>query len=418
MTATDQPTLCDADPSALKMQDALDNILQHCSEITAEQSVDITDAMHRISAENIKATLSVPPFRSSAMDGYAYRHAEGTQPLNIVGKSLAGHPFEGQIPPYACVRITTGAAVPDDADTVVMQENVSVSEQVIRIETPPSPNFNVRKIGSDHAAGQLLLSAGITLKAAEIALLASHGINNIAVKRKLRVAILSTGDELHSAGEPLKPGGIYDSNRALLISMLQTPAIECLDAGICSDNLESITAAFKIIENADVVISTGGVSVGDADFVRSALETVGTLAMWKIAMKPGRPLTFGKLNSGALFFGLPGNPVSAAITCLFFVKPALDSLLGKATKDLITVTATLDTDLRKLAGRVEYQRGILSGNALDGYRVATTGLQDSHVLTSLHKANCLVELPLSSTGAEAGEAVKTIPFSSIGDNLL
>ncbi len=352
------------------------------------------------------------------MDGYAYRHAEGAQPLTIVGTSLAGHPFEGKIPPNACVRITTGAAVPDDADTVVMQENVTVVEQIVRIDTPPTNTFNVRNIGSDHTAGQKLLSAGVPLKAAEIALLASHGFSKINVKRKLQVAVLSTGDELHPAGEPLKPGGIYDSNRALLISMLQSPAIECVDAGICLDNIDTIKAAFKTIENADAVISTGGVSVGDADFVRTALQTSGTLAMWKIAMKPGRPLTFGKLSSGALFFGLPGNPVSAAITCLFFVKPALDSLLGKPAKDLITITATLDTNLRKLAGRVEYQRGVLSGNANEGYRVSTTGLQDSHVLTSLHKANCLVELPLSSTGAEAGDTVTTIPFSSIGDNLL
>ena len=418
MTSADQPTLCDADPSALKMQDALDKILAHCSQVTSTELVDTSNAMHRVTAVDINATLSVPPFRSSAMDGYAYRHAEGSEPLSIVGTSLAGHPYEGQIPRNACVRITTGAAVPDDADTVVMQENVEVSEQIVNVKIPPTPNFNVRNIGSDHLAGQPLLSTGISIKAAEIALLASHGFDQIRVKRKLRVAVLSTGDELHRAGETLKPGGIYDSNRALLISMLQSPAIECLDAGICTDDIKSLKAAFNKIDGADIVITTGGVSVGDADFVRTALETSGEIAMWKIAMKPGRPLTFGKLDSSALFFGLPGNPVSAAITCLFFVKPTLDTLLGKATKELITVSAILDTDLRKLAGRVEYQRGILSGNAADGYRVTTTGLQDSHVLTSLQRANCLVELPLLSTGSDAGDTVTTIPFSSIGDNLI
>ncbi len=379
-------------------------------------------AMHRVSAADIVADISVPPFRSSAMDGYAFKHAEGKAALNIVGSSLAGHPYTGDIPANGCVRITTGACVPDDTDTVVMQENTTVSSAVLQINTLPVHGFNVRAVGSDHSAGSLLLCSGTTLKAPEIALLVSHGINKVTVRKPLTVSVISTGDELHDAnttpGAKLKLGGIYDSNRALLINMLQSPAVQCIDSGICEDSIDSISAAFAQSDNADIVISTGGVSVGDADFVKDALAQTGELAMWKIAMKPGRPLTFGKLNSGAVFFGLPGNPVSAAVTCLFFVKPALRYMQGQALNDIITIEATVDSDLRKLPGRIEYQRGVLSGNAADGYEVSTTGLQDSHVLSSLHKANCFVELPLDSQGANAGSTVTVIPFSAIGDNLI
>ena len=379
-------------------------------------------AMHRVSASDIVADISVPPFRSSAMDGYAFKHAQGDAALTIIGSSLAGHPYNGDIPDTACIRITTGACVPNDADTVVMQENTTVSSDTLHINKLPVLGFNIREVGSDHTVGTLLLSAGTTLKAPEIALLASHGINKVTVRKPLTVSVLSTGDELHDASTnpsaKLQHGGIYDSNRALLINMLQSPAIQCIDSGICADSLDSIASTFEQSTDADVVISTGGVSVGDADFVRDALAQTGELAMWKIAMKPGRPLTFGKLNSGAVFFGLPGNPVSAAVTCLFFVKPALRRMLGQSENEMITINATVDSDLRKLPGRIEYQRGVLSGNAADGYQVSTTGLQDSHVLTSLHKANCFVELPLDSQGADAGSTVTVIPFSAIGDNLI
>ena len=422
MTPADKNCASDADPSALSMQEALNKILALCTPPERTEVIDVATAMHRVCASDIVADISVPPFRSSAMDGYAIKHAQGEVTLDIVGSSLAGHPYNGSIPDNSCVRITTGACVPDDADTVVMQENTTVSSNTLQINKLPVLGFNVRDIGSDHTAGELLLSAGTELKAAEIALLASHGFSKVTVGKPLLVSVISTGDELHDASNnpdaKLKHGGIYDSNRALLINMLQSPAIQCIDSGICSDSLDSIASAFDQSADADLVISTGGVSVGDADFVKDALAQTGELAMWKIAMKPGRPLTFGKLNSGAVFFGLPGNPVSAAVTCLFFVKPALRSMQGQQPDEIITIEATVDSDLSKLPGRIEYQRGILSGSAAAGYQVATTGLQDSHVLTSLHKANCFVELPLDSQGADAGSTVTVIPFSAIGDNLI
>jgi len=422
MTPADKNCANDADPSALSMQEALDKILALCTAPDQTETIDVMTVMHRVSASDIYADISVPPFRSSAMDGYAFKHAQGEVALTIIGSSLAGHPFNGDIPDNSCVRITTGACVPDDADTVVMQENTTVSSGILHINELPEHGFNVRDIGSDHAAGALLLSAGTELKAPEIALLASHGFNKVTVRKPLAVSVISTGDELHDArtnpGAELEHGGIYDANRALIINMLQSPAVQCTDSGICADSLEAITAAFDQSAGADLVISTGGVSVGDADFVRDALAKTGELAMWKIAMKPGRPLTFGKLNSGAVFFGLPGNPVSAAVTCLFFVKPALRRMQGLRSKKLITIEARMDSNLRKLPGRIEYQRGVLSGNAADGYRVSTTGLQDSHVLTSLQKANCFIELPLNSRGADVGSTVTVLPFSAIGDNLI
>jgi len=351
-TPTDASCASDADPSALSMQQALTKILALCASCEPTEAINAMNAMHRVCAVDINADISVPPFRSSAMDGYAFKHAHGDQPLTIIGTSLAGHPFIGDIPNDACVRITTGACVPDSADTVVMQENTTASNNTLVINKLPVCGFNVRAVGSDHRAGDQLLSAGTQLNAPEIALLASHGIQKVTVRKPLTVAVISTGDELHEAGSALSPGGIYDSNRALLINMLQTPAIQCVDLGICKDSVESITTAFANANDADVVISTGGVSVGDADFVKDALAQTGELAMWKIAMKPGRPLTFGKLNTGALFFGLPGNPVSAAVTGLFFVKPALRRLLGLQEQELVTVEATVDSDLRKLPGRV------------------------------------------------------------------
>lgn len=420
MTPADKNCASDADPSALSMQEALEKILALCEVPDQTEIIDVKAAMHRVSASDTFANISVPPFRSSAMDGYAFKHAQGEDALTIIGSSLAGHPFNGDLPDNSCIRITTGACVPNDADTVVMQENTTVSSGILQINKLPVHGFNVRDIGSDQPAGTLLLSAGTELKAPEIALLASHGFDKVTVRKPLVVSVISTGDELHDAGNEteanLKPGGIYDANRALLINMLQSPAVQCTDSGICTDSLDAITAAFDQTAGSDLVITSGGVSVGDADFVKDALAKTGEIAMWKIAMKPGRPLTFGKLSSGAVFFGLPGNPVSAAITCLFFVKPALRSMQGLRPKELITIEARIDSNLYKLPGRIEYQRGVLAGNAADGYRVSTTGLQDSHVLTSLHKANCLIELPLDSQGAEAGSTVTVIPFSAIGDN--
>jgi len=236
------------------------------------------------------------------------------------------------------------------------------------------------------------------------------------VVRKIKVAIFSTGDELVEAGEKIPAGCIVDANRALLSGLLCKPSIEILDLGIVKDSEDALQNAFADARKADVVISSGGVSVGDADFVRTVLEQHGTLQLWKIAMKPGRPLTFGKLSEQQPYFGLPGNPVSAAVTCVMFVIPAIRRMLDQPTSILPKMSAKLNSHISKLPGRIEYQRGLLQLQDDGQWVVTTTGLQDSHVISSLHKANCFVELGVDSNGAKLGEDVTVVPFQLFGDS--
>jgi len=307
------------------------------------------------------------------MDGYAYRHAEGAHTLSVSARSLAGHPSDDQAQTNECHRITTGARVPDFADTVVQQENVEINDNNLVIKQHPIQGFHVRPAGSDSEKGSLLMRAGQRLAAAQIACLHSHGIVEITVLRRVEVAVFSTGDELVNAGGELKTGQIYDANRALLSALLESPAVNVTDFGIVEDSVPALEKVLTQCASADVVISSGGVSVGDADFVRPVLEKTGDLHMWKIAMKPGRPLTFGLLNKHQPYFGLPGNPVSAALTCIMFVMPALQTLLQQTTLQLPRINAKLTSELKKLPGRVEYQRGVLSNNDSGEWIVTTTG---------------------------------------------
>jgi len=240
----------------------------------------------------------------------------------------------------------------------------------------------------------------------------------INVFRKIKVAVFSTGDELVDAGDSLPVGGIYDANRALLTALLSGPSVEVYDVGIVEDSIDALHRAFAKCNGADLILSSGGVSVGDADYVRPVLERIGTLHVWKIAVKPGRPLTFGLLNKNQPYFGLPGNPVSAAVTCLFFVQSALRQLLHQKPIELPRIEAQLSSPLKKLPGRVEYQRGRLEQTPSGIWQVSTTGLQDSHVISSLHHANCFIELGFDNAGVKAGEAVAVIPFAHFNDSIL
>ena len=408
----------DADPNAISIADAQARIYAALSVITGTESVPAQRAKGRVLAENVMARTNVPPFRSSAMDGYAFRHIDGLIPLTVTGKSLAGHPGTDRLASGACHYITTGARVPDDADTVVMQENTRREGDLLHITQLPVNGYNVRAAGSDSQKNAVLMQAGVTVRAAEQGLLAAHGVTHIEVRRRLRVAVFSTGDELCEAGELLKPGQIYDTNRALLLSLLDQAAIELTDLGIRPDNIDALKKALDDAGNADLLISSGGVSVGDADHMRPVLDEHGHINLWKIAMKPGRPLAFGFTKPMQAWFGLPGNPVSSAVTCLLFVLPAIRRLLGQSAIELPAIKAKISSRLSKLPGRAEYQRGILHRNADDEWCVTTTGLQDSHVLTSLHKANCLVELAVDSTGAEPGDMVSTIPFAHLGEPIM
>ena len=418
MTKANQQTQSDADPNAISVEAALQRIQALIAELKTAEWVPRDQALQRVTAQNIQATQNVPPFRSSAMDGYAIRHSEASEALTVTAKSLAGHPCEDTLPKTACARITTGARVPDDADTVVQQENCTLETGLLHIDVIPTLSMHVRDIGSDIAKGALLIENNSRLLASELALLAAHKIDRVQVLRKLKIAVFSTGDELADPGAELTAGCIIDSNRPLLLSLLKDPAFELIDLGIIKDDTDNISDAFMAAKNADIIISTGGVSVGDADYVKTVLEKLGDLHLWKIAMKPGRPLTFGLLNSGQAFFGLPGNPVSSAVTTLLFVLPALRFKLGLPANPLPRFAATFQGEAKKLKGRVEFQRARLFQDSEGNWLVSNTGLQDSHRLTSFQHANCFIELAVESDGASNGDIVQTLPFALFGSRLI
>ncbi len=408
----------DADPTSISMQAARDIIFSRLPTLSQTERIPVASALGRVLSDEVASPINVPPFRASAMDGYAFRFNEASTALNISAHSLAGHPSDNDAGKNECHRITTGARVPDFADTVVQQENIEVRNGKVHIVKKPVKGFHVRPPGSDSVKGSSLMSAGQRLAAAQIACLYSHGITHVDVLKPLRVCVFSTGDELAETGETLPEGHIYDANRALLAALLNNPAVQVTDLGIVKDSIEAMQDAFERCKAFDLVISSGGVSVGDADFVRPVLEKAGELHMWKIAMKPGRPLTFGLLDKHKPYFGLPGNPVSAAVTCMMFVIPTIQKLLNQPATELPRISATLNTDLKKLPGRVEYQRGMLIRTSDDTWEVSTTGLQDSHVITSLHRANCFVELGFDNAGVKKGTTVSVIPFEHFSESIL
>lgn len=408
----------DADPNAMTIEQATAQILSFLRPLSTHEYLSIIDALGRYSAQQVRATVEVPPFRASAMDGFAVRVSECSAELTIEGKSLAGHPGKNALPTYTAQRVTTGAKVPDDADAVVQQENATVIDSTLIINEIPNKGQNIRLPGSGIKAGSILIHAGERIGPAAIALLSANGVAQIRVQTRLKIAIFSTGDELVNPGSPLQEGQIYDSNRALLLSMLEDQAVELIDLGIVSDTEQGVRDAFEAANGAELVISSGGVSVGEADYVKQVVSSLGKVNLWKVAMKPGRPLTFGALGENRSFFGLPGNPVSAAITCLLFVKPAIEFMCGAAHREIPSLTLPLRGKLSKNPGRVEYQRAVIEKDANDHWIVTTTGLQDSHVLMSLQQANCLIELSTNSTGAEEGELVTVVPFEHFGQGPL
>lgn len=406
MSDKDTSCMSEFDPDSLVIDEAVQRILNHVKAIGGRESVAIERALGRVSAEPVVAKINTPPFTSSAMDGYAFPYENGRTDYQLVGTSLAGHPFPQVIKPGECTRITTGAALPEGADTVIMQEHVSLSDKVVSFTREPAQGQFARAPGSDTPRGAHLIDAGKQLSAADIALLASQGFAEINVRKKLVVAVISTGDELVTGHEALSNGQIYDSNRPLLFGLIRELGFDCYDGGTVRDNPDLLKQAFDMAaENADVIISSGGVSVGEADFVRSLLEQYGQINFWKIAMKPGRPLLAARFRD-APFFGLPGNPVSVSVTFNQMVRPALEKMAGiQHVSEPISLRARCCNNLSKQPGRLEFQRGVLSKTDQDEWIVATTGLQDSHVLSSLGKANCYIVLPLESSGAKKGEMV-------------
>ncbi len=398
----------------LPLSDALQGMLEQLACCCDSEQLPLPEALGRVLASDIASPLAVPPFDNSAMDGYAVRLADLTAgtPLIMAGKAFAGQPYQGEWPVGHCVRIMTGAPVPTGTDAVVMQEETQADGDRITFLAQPEPGQNIRRAGSDIGKGACVLPAGTRLTPREMPLLASLGVATVAVRRPLKVAIFSTGDELKPVGTPLAHGDIYDSNRYGVRAMLARMGCDCLDLGIIPDDPAQLRAAFiRADEEADVLITTGGVSVGEADFTKQLLDELGEIGFWKLAIKPGKPFAFGRLPR-AWFFGLPGNPVSAMVTFDQLVQPALAKLAGQHFERPLQLQAIAAEPLKKSPGRLDFQRGIMSQGP-NGLEVRSTGSQDSAVFSSLSQANCYIVLERERGRVAAGETVTVEPFGGL-----
>ncbi len=401
----------DYDPNSMPVEKARDVIARFLSPVTAVERVHVRAALGRVAAADIISPLDVPAHDNSAMDGYAVRHADlsgdGEVTLKVAGSAFAGTPYAGALVTGEAVRIMTGGVVPVGADTIVMQEHVKAEGDRVTIGSGHRKGQNLRRAGEDLQAGAVALLKGRRLRAAEVGLIASLGIPEIAVYRKLRVAFFSTGDELVSFGTAPGAGQIYDSNRYTIHAMLERLGCEVLDMGVVRDDPALIEAAFsQAAEAADVVITSGGVSVGEADFVKALLTKLGEVVFWKIAMKPGRPLAYGRVG-GAHFFGLPGNPVSVMVTFYQFVRDALLKLSGQDPVDAVpTFKVPCMSALKKAPGRTEFQRGVLTRGENGDWTVRVTGEQGSGILRSMSEANCFIILPTDQGNVAPGNLVE------------
>lgn len=398
----------------LPLSDALQGMLEQLACCCDSEQQPLPEALGRVLASDIASPLAVPPFDNSAMDGYAVRLSDLTAgtPLIMAGKAFAGQPYQGEWPAGHCVRIMTGAPVPAGTDAVVMQEETQADGDRITFLAQPEPGQNIRRAGSDIGKGACVLPAGTRLTPREMPLLASLGVATVAVRRPLTVAIFSTGDELKPVGTPLAHGDIYDSNRYGVRAMLARLGCDCLDLGIIPDDPAQLRAAFiRADKEADVLITTGGVSVGEADFTKQLLDELGEIGFWKLAIKPGKPFAFGRLPR-AWFFGLPGNPVSAMVTFDQLVQPALAKLAGQHFERPLQLQAIAAEPLKKSPGRLDFQRGILSQGP-NGLEVRSTGSQDSAVFSSLSRANCYIVLEREQGRVAAGETVTVEPFGGL-----
>lgn len=404
-------------PSLLTVEKTLELIKNNINGIQQTQTQSIRDALGHTLAENVISSINVPPYRNSAMDGYAINNKDlentGEIQLKVIGTSFAGAPFEGKVSATECVRIMTGAMMPESCDTVVMQEDTERNENVISINNQHKAGQNVRHAGEDIQQGSVVLSAGKQISPADLGLLSSIGVAEVITARKPTVAFFSTGDELKSLGETLEAGQIYDSNRYTLFGMLKRMDVEILDLGVIADNKALIKSTLeKAAELSDLILTSGGASVGEADYVSEILQEIGQVNFWKIAMKPGKPLAFGHINETP-YFGLPGNPVSVMATCYIFVQPAIGYLKGLDETSHLSLKAKCLNTLKKEPGRTDYQRGVLKQAENGELTVDTTGMQGSHILTSMSTANCFIVIPQQSGNVEAGDIVEVLPFNGI-----
>lgn len=418
-----QPSCDDiSEPSLLPVDEAIRRLFSSLPSNEERETVPVSRSLNRVLADQLVSPVNVPPQVNSAMDGYAINAScipeEGEVRLLVCGTSWAGKPFSGVVQAGEAVRIFTGAIMPEGSDTVVIQEHVRVIDAGIDIDSDVIAQRNVRQAGEDIEAGQLVFEKGRQLGAADVGVLASLGIHEVPVFRRLTVAFFSTGDELqalseHVPGVELAPGMLFDSNRYTLNALLAGMHVNLIDMGIVRDNEADTRKALEsAADQADVVITSGGVSAGDADFVTRAFHDLGQVSFWKLAMRPGRPLAFGRVKD-AIFFGLPGNPVAVMITFLLFVQPALKRLSGMQDVMPMLIPAVCLSSLRKSAGRVEYQRGVMRLDEEGRLVVKTTGKQGAGRLSSMSAANCLIVIDADIASVSAGDSVSVLPFQGL-----
>jgi molybdopterin molybdotransferase len=410
----------DYDPDALPVAKANEVIRSFIVPASGVEKLRVRAALGRVLAKDVVSPIDVPSHDNSAMDGYAVRNddlgAGGPVTLTEIGAAYAGRAFTGEVGRGECVRVMTGAVMPRNTDTVVIQEAVNVDVKRIAIPPGQEPGQNRRLAGEDLQKGKPALRAGRMLRPADIGLIASLGIGEVSVRRKLKVAFFSTGDELVSVGTKLKAGEVYDSNRYTLWGMLTRLGCEVTDLGVVRDDPEKLEAAFrKAAASADAVVTSGGVSVGEADFTKQMMAKLGEVVFWKIAMRPGRPMAFGRIRArgkSAILFGLPGNPVAVMVTFYHFVRGALLTMMGRSDTDLPLLRAKAETAMRKKPGRTEYQRGILEWKNGE-WSVHLTGAQGSGILRSMSEANCFVVLGHEQGAVREGDYVDVMVMDGL-----
>jgi len=417
--------LSDYDPSALPVKQANAIIGDVVEPVRGVEQLAIRSALERVLAEDVISSIDVPAHDNSAMDGYAFSSAAlfgagGDVVFDVIGTAYAGNACGLPAGSGQAVRIMTGAIMPVGCDTVVPQEFVQTQaggNQIRFAADAVRAGDNRRLRGEDLARGQAALAAGRILQPADIGLLASLGVAEVKVRRRLRVAFFSTGDELRSIGEPLDPGCVYDSNRYTLHGMLRRMNVDLIDMGVVRDDPAALEAAFRsACENADAIITSGGVSVGEADYTKQIMAQLGDVTFWKIAMRPGRPMAFGRIASNgreALLFGLPGNPVAVMVTFYHFVRAALHRLMGANVAPLPLMRVRSASAIRKKPGRTEYQRGILAAGADGAPEVRVTGQQGSGVLRSMSEANCFIVLAHEQGSVAEGDSVEVMLFDGL-----
>ena len=407
--AADPSCMDDYDPNAMSVGQARQFIQQFLSPVVETEKVSTMQALGRVLAADIVSPSNVPNHNNSAMDGYAFRYSAGAKIIKVIGSAFAGKAFSGEVKAGECVKIMTGAVIPTGADTVVMQERIAIKSDCITLLEVPIRGANVRQAGEDLKIGQTVLAKGHVLKPADLGLIASLGIGEVSVFRQLKVAFFSTGDELVGVGNALQTGQIYDSNRYTIFGMLSRLGLVISDLGVAPDQPDLLEATLlKAASENDVVITSGGVSVGEADFMKGLLAKHGQVLFWKINMKPGRPLAYGKVkgNDGqhAHYFGLPGNPVATMVTFYQFVREALICLMGSQAKPLPMFKVECVEAIKKSTGRSEFQRGVLFE---DGgiWKVKPLPNQGSGVLSSMSVANCFIVLDDTVGNCDAGKMV-------------